>query len=79
MMTVRLETESGELVTYASIPPFNTMPAVLVWGIRHFKLSDSVFRHTERQGERLKQQDLAIYRECFAVAIIDESTPRPQP
>jgi hypothetical protein len=35
-MRIRLNTENGELVTYGTIPDFNTEPKVIIWGDRVF-------------------------------------------
>lgn len=67
MATVKLETERGELVTFADLPPFRTMPAVITWGLRTFVAQD------------LDADGPAVYREVFAVAVADPNTPRREP
>lgn len=45
MIEVTLKTEDGRLVTRGMIPPFQTMPDVLIWGTRIFKrVDDSEYR-----------------------------------
>ena len=39
MLDVELRTESGDLIGYFSIPPFDVLPAVLLWNDRVFKWS----------------------------------------
>lgn len=72
MIEVKLETASHELVGYTLIPPFIQMPDVLILG-------DRTFRHYEMHYE-VQQDDrklLHIYRECFAVAVVNEVKDKP--
>lgn len=61
MMKVKLETRDGEHVGHTYIPPFKTLPDVLVWGDRTFRAHDA-------------QHGAAIYRECFTVVIVEPVT-----
>lgn len=62
-MDVRLETEAEEFVATGRIPKFVTgPPPVLLWGSRVFEL---------RGGVKDGDQHTQIYRECFAVALVD--------
>lgn len=59
LMKVRLENAEGGVVGTASIPPFVTVPAVLVLGSRTFVHVGSVSQET------LPAQPLEVYREAF--------------
>jgi len=62
-MAVRLETHHGELVATGRIPKYITgPPPVLLWGIRVFQLYG---------GEKEGDAHVQVYRECFAVALVD--------
>lgn len=69
MHTVRLETESGHFVIAGRIPPYLTLPTILVWGERFFHLYEA------GSGGRPHR-----YRERFTVVLIeiDENDPIPQ-
>jgi hypothetical protein len=58
MLEIRLETEDGRFVCVASIPPFLTLPEVVLWGQRFFKLASEV------------PDALPVYREAFTVAVV---------
>jgi hypothetical protein len=60
MQEVRLETADGKYVTTGIVPPFKTMPSVLIWGERVFKLHTTIF----------KGDAPLLYREVFAVAVV---------
>lgn len=56
---VRLEVPRGDLVVTGRIPKFQTgFPPVLIWGARTFQWLE--LRH-----------NVGVYRECFAVALVD--------
>lgn len=62
-MEVRLEVPSGGLVATGRIPKFvKGPPPVLTWGMRTFELVGG-----EKEGDRHVQ----VYREVFAVALVD--------
>lgn len=68
-ITVRLETDGGGFVSYASMPPFQKLPGVVFWGERTF------IRH----GRTIVLRELKIvprYREAFTVSLVDANTPR---
>lgn len=68
MHTVRLETETGHFVVAGQIPPFQTMPTVVLWGQRVFALYEAGANgHPSR------------YRERFTVALVVESEQDPIP
>lgn len=69
MITARLETAAGGLVTYASMPPFNKLPDVVFWGERVFRFSGRTFVLRELKF-------VPRYREGFSVALVDSATPR---
>ena len=62
MLKVRLETTDGDHVTDAVMPPFETLPSVVMWGVRVFKLYDKGCPGV-----------LPRYRETFAVAVFTEA------
>jgi hypothetical protein len=56
VIRIRLETEDGGLVTAKEyLPPFHTLPAVVVWGQRVFR----------RDGWDAETGEVPLYRECF--------------
>jgi len=59
-MPVQLETMDGHRVVTALIPPFQSLPEVVSWGTRTFKL------HADPQDSYAP----IVYREVFAVAIV---------
>lgn len=62
-MDVRLEVPSGAFVVAGRIPKFQTgPPPVLTWGTRTFQLYG---------GEKYGDSHVQVYRECFAVALVD--------
>ena len=65
-MDIELQTEGGDFVAVVEIPPFQRLPAVVVWGVRTFTL------HTA--GERPADGALPVYREAFAYL---STTPAP--
>lgn len=64
MIKIRLETSNGELVGYAEIPPFGTLPEVMIWGMRIFKLK----MESNAGGPH-------VYAECFFWTIVTEVGP----
>lgn len=71
-MVVHLFTEppkekpsEAAFVSAVEIPPFKTMPSVLMWGTRTFKLW------------RGDEGGISQYVECFAVAIVSDPLPVP--
>ena len=61
MIKVQLETADERPVIQGRIPAYEQLPDVIHWGLRTFVL------HTPA-GAR---EDRAIYRECFAVSLVD--------
>lgn len=57
MVNIRLENAEGQLVTTGRIPPFTIEPKVILWGQRVFT--------------RATDESLLIYREAFAVYLVD--------
>lgn len=66
MMRIRLDASSGGLVTYGRIPTFDPPPAVITWGVRTFVLASRALRPDGAE---------ALYREAFAVALVDVEAP----
>lgn len=64
MKTVRLATADGGHVADVNIPPFQSMPEVLVWGIRCFTFHCAI----SRDGDPACME----YREVFAYAVVDQ-------
>lgn len=60
MLKIRLETEDGRFVCVGTIPPFRTLPEVVIWGQRIFQLQ-TVQPDTDR---------LPLYREAFTAVIV---------
>ena len=60
MIRVALETDRNELVVNGVIPPFLTLPEVITWGVRTFKL----------RAPHTSPETAAIYTEVFAVALV---------
>lgn len=60
MIPVELQTSDGSLVVRGRIPPFNEEPRVIIWGTRLFAYYDTTGK-----------ANLLIYRECFAVALVN--------
>jgi hypothetical protein len=53
MLEIKLETTKGEEVASALMPPFQSLPEVVIWGLRVFMFN------------RLAAA-VPVYRECFA-------------
>lgn len=62
-MKIRLNASHG-LVGYFEIPPFHELPDVTSWGDRTF--------HLRKANPPQMDNCVAIYDECFAVAIVTE-------
>lgn len=58
MFEIRLETANGDYVITGIIPPFQTLPEVVIWGERVFRLASD-------DGEATP-----VYREVFFVAVV---------
>lgn len=58
MEQFRLETEAGELVTIACMPPFLEWPGVVIWGSRVFQLQTVK-----------KTEDMTAYKEVFSPVV----------
>lgn len=56
----RLLTADGQLVRDAEMPPFQTLPDILIWGQRFFR----------RDG--VTSEGVPTYREGFTYALIDD-------
>jgi len=74
---IRLETSGGEFVTTGVIPPFQALPAVVVWGSRVFRAFTRPGASVDRFGAvetddclLCDRDDLPIYREVFYVAVV---------
>lgn len=66
-MRVLLYTEDGRYVTTGLIPPFLTLPKVLMWGLRVFTLDKDHKDQPEKPPE---------YKEAFSVAVtMTETSP----
>lgn len=61
MIKVALETTTCKLVTTGRIPPFSTLPEVLLWGTRVFKLVAPPWDPDKP----------VVYRECFSAYLAD--------
>ena len=71
LMDIELQTEGGGHVAVVEIPPFQRLPAVVIWGVRTFTL------HTA--GERPADGALPVYREAFAFVSLTPSPGKPRP
>ena len=63
-MHIRLLTATREFVHEAQIPPFHTLPAVIFWGVRPFRL--------DMAGETI-----AVYIECWVYMLPIEQETNP--
>lgn len=63
MIRVHLETSANEAVADCLMPPFLTLPEVVTWGTRTFKL----------RAPNTSADTAAIYTEVFAVALVLEA------
>lgn len=75
MMTVCLTVGAKDLVTFATIPPFTSAPDVMLWGQRVFRFV--AWNGDLSDGEKIDcPDDVPIYTEAFAVAVVDGNMPR---
>lgn len=66
MRYVQLLTSDGRFVTCGTIPAFDVPPDVILWGDRHFQYAGT------GAGDEDGTYHIDQYRECFAVALIDD-------
>jgi hypothetical protein len=73
MIKIRLETQDCRFVCVGTIPPFRTLPEVVIWGERVFR------RHVPIPGSGEPERELPVYREAFTVALVTPVSFEEQP
>jgi hypothetical protein len=65
---VQLTVQGNILVAIVGIPPFQTLPSVIVWGNR-------TFMHTHSTTEHKKYGTIPIFNECFSYTVPHDPDP----